>query len=397
MKRSIIYLTGLSLLLSVQQVSAKDNSPRKNSDIIDLARRIFLHKPPRTEEKKPEEKSDIAVLPAAGYTLQTGWAAVLSANAVFKTAKDTTTNISAITGNITYSQYRQVILPIQTYIWTKNNKYNIILDWRFMKYPQYTYGLGTNTIASDGYKLDYSNIHLYQTLLKKAANNLYAGIGYNYDHYWNVHEVNPPAGVTTDFQSYGIKNTVTASGITLNVLYDSRNNPINASRGYFGRIIYRANFEALGSDANWQSVIADLRHYINFPANSRNVLALWNYDWLTTGGKSPYLMLPSTGWDANSNTGRGYIQGRFKGKDMLYFESEYRFVLTNNGLLGGVVYANAESLSEPGSNQFSYIKAGYGAGLRVKLNKFSNTNVAIDYSFGAGGSKGFFVNLGEVF
>jgi len=43
------------------------------------------------------------------------------------------------------------------------------------------------------------------------------------------------------------------------------------------------------------------------------------------------------------------------------------------------------------------ISPGYGAGLRIKLNKFSRTNVAIDYGFGAGGSRGFFVNLGEVF
>jgi hypothetical protein len=66
-------------------------------------------------------------------------------------------------------------------------------------------------------------------------------------------------------------------------------------------------------------------------------------------------------------------------------------------LLGGVLFANAESFSEQTGNNFSVISPGYGAGIRVKLNKFSRTNLGLDYGFGANGSGGFFVNLGEVF
>ena len=39
----------------------------------------------------------------------------------------------------------------------------------------------------------------------------------------------------------------------------------------------------------------------------------------------------------------------------------------------------------------------YGFGIRIKVNKVSNTNIAIDYGFGLDGSHGFFVNLGELF
>ena len=108
-------------------------------------------------------------------------------------------------------------------------------------------------------------------------------------------------------------------------------------------------------------------------------------------------MLPNTGSDPYSNTGRGYIQGRFRGSDMVYIEGEYRFSLTPNGLIGGVVFANAESFTEPTNNQFQVVAPGWGGGIRVKLNKYSRTNLAIDYGFGLGGSQGLFVNLGEVF
>jgi hypothetical protein len=38
-----------------------------------------------------------------------------------------------------------------------------------------------------------------------------------------------------------------------------------------------------------------------------------------------------------------------------------------------------------------------GIGLRIKVNKKSATNLAIDYGIGINGSRGFFVNLGESF
>jgi hypothetical protein len=108
-------------------------------------------------------------------------------------------------------------------------------------------------------------------------------------------------------------------------------------------------------------------------------------------------LLPSTGWDDFYNTGRGYIQGRYRGRNMVYLESEYRFGITKNGLLGGVVFANAESFSKVLSKQLDLIAPAYGAGLRIKLNKFSGANLCIDYGFGIEGSKGISVNLGEVF
>ncbi len=127
------------------------------------------------------------------------------------------------------------------------------------------------------------------------------------------------------------------------------------------------------------------------------MLAFWSYDWFTLSGNPPYLLLPNTGGDPYSNTGRGFIQSRFRGKNMLYLESEYRFKITNNGLLGGVAFANAQSITEPDNNHFEVVSPGFGGGIRIKLNKFSKTNIAIDYGVDAHGKGGFFVNLGEVF
>lgn len=127
------------------------------------------------------------------------------------------------------------------------------------------------------------------------------------------------------------------------------------------------------------------------------VLALWCYSVFGLSGNPPYLDLPGTGSDTYNNTGRGYEQARFIGKRMIDLEAEIRFKISKNGLLGGVIFGNAESLSELGSNRFEVISPAIGLGLRIKFNKFSNTNAAIDYGVGSKGSKGFVGNLGEVF
>jgi hypothetical protein len=107
--------------------------------------------------------------------------------------------------------------------------------------------------------------------------------------------------------------------------------------------------------------------------------------------------LPATGWDNFNNTGRGYIQGRFRGEKFVYAEAEYRLRITTDGLLGAVFFANTQATSGWSANQLQKLQPGVGGGIRLKLNKKSNTNIAIDYGFGRMHSRGLSVNIGEVF
>jgi outer membrane protein assembly factor BamA len=368
-------------------------------DLIDVGRYIFNKKaaPRKDTTGIKTGKLHFSVLPSVEYTLQTGFAGALNANVAFYTSNHQEANLSSIIAVVKYTQKNQFLLPIAGNIWSNHNKYNLQTDWRFEKFPQTTYGLGQFTNDQDGYTIDYTYIRLYQTLFKTIFTDFYLGFGYDLDYYWNIREVDPPANDTTDFQKYGLTSRSVSAGFTFSLQYDTRRNSINPHQGYYANIIYRPNFTFTGSDANWQSLLIDLRKYIQLPGNSKNILAFWNYDWLTISGKPPYLNLPITAGDTYNNLGRGYIQARFRGSNMLYLETEYRFGITSNGLIGGVVFANAQSFNTIYNSQFEVISPGFGAGIRVKLNKFSNTNVALDYGFGAHGSRGIFANLGEVF
>lgn len=371
-----------------------------NYDIGDLFRKILRKKQPVVRDSiiRSTKKVFVTVLPVAGYSLQTGLAASLTAGVAFTMGTAADQKVSNLLTNVTYTQYHQVLFPFAVNMWMKNNKFNIVLDYRFLKYPSTNYGLGGYTTESDGYTIDFKYIKLHQSVLKELRRNFYGGLGFYYDHFWNVTEVDPPSGVKTSFQKYGAKPTETAAGLAFKLLYDSRNNQVNPANGNYASMVFRPNFVFLGSDNNWQALQIECRKYIDCSGRRNNTLALWSYNWLTLGNsKPPYLSLPSTGWDDQYNTGRGYIQSRYRAKQMIYAEAEYRFGITNNGLLGAVAFANAQSFSKNITGQLNVIAPGYGAGLRIKLNKHSDTNLCVDYGFGLNGSKGLFLNLGEVF
>jgi len=373
----------------------------KQLDLYDLAERIFNKNSVQREDVVVNNKGrvHVSVFPAVGYTLQTGFAGVISANAAFFTTthNHVSENISTVIASIAVTSKEQLIFPVASSIWTRDNKYNILTDWRYLKYPSETFGLGGDTKQDDAYNLDYSYIKLHQAVLRKIGKDLYAGLGYDFDYFWNIKEINPPPDHESDFEQYGLSNSEKASGISVTVKYDTRRNPINPQNGIYANLLFQPKFTFMGSDANWQSLLLEFRTYIPFPARSRNILAFWSYNWFTVGGSPPYLLLPSTAWDEFSNTGRGYIQGRFRSLNMIDQEAEYRFVVSENGLFGGVVFVNAETFSDVLTGKYTVISPGAGLGIRIMLNKFSRTNIALDYAWGTQGSSGFFVNLGEVF
>jgi hypothetical protein len=374
----------------------KKDSAVKQEDVVDFIAkvcRIKVANKSDSESIKPG-KLLVAVFPAAGYALQSGVVGIVATNISFYTAPPPT-NLSSITFNPQYSIMNQIVLPCISSIFTKDNKFNFLGDYRYYKYPSYTYGLGSRTLLNDVDSIDYRYIKFYQEALIRLAPNLYGGFGYNLDYHYDITDNSN----NTDFEQYDNNATKTvSSGVVAHLKYDTRDNINNPETSIYASVTYRYNSTILGSDNNWQYIQAEIRKYFQLSPVGHYVLAFWSWNEFTFGGRPPYLDLPSTGWDTYNNTGRGYIQGRFRGANFVYLESEFRFDILRSGLLGGVVFANAETVSKRLSDgEGGIISPGYGAGIRIKLNRYSKTNIAVDYGFGTGGSRGFFFNIGEVF
>lgn len=380
--------------LSDSVASAIDSVPQ--IDLYEVLKKdIFRKKNKPIKKDTVTSKPVISFIPAVGYTLTSGLAVTLSGNFAFRTAPGA--RVSTVTASAAFTAKKQFTIPVESNIWSKNGEYVFVGDYRFYKYPQNTYGLGSSSNIKNVDSVKYNYIRFYETILRHITGNLYLGGGYIIDYHNKITNSGNNNGTPSDYLAYGTASHTVSSGITLNGLFDSRDNSISPAKGFYTAVQYRDNYHFLGSTSGWRSLIIDVRHYYKFPQASDNVLAFWSYNWLVISGKPPFLDLPATSWDPYSSTGRGYIQGRFRGAQMVYLETEYRYKLSANGLFGGVFFVNAESFSAAPGSHLQAVQPGFGPGLRLKLNKISKTNVCIDYGFGREGSRGLFINIGELF
>jgi len=388
------------LTIPLQQMPVKNPKgvavdSSRQIDLIDIVEKILDKTTSPTKRQFPK-KANFSIIPYGGYTLSTGFVADISGNVGFYTSTDHNENYSIIAADLSYDSKTQKIFLTRSEIWADKNKYKLVSDLRLENYPTDTYGLGTFTTFAEDNDIDYNYLRIYETLLKRIGKDFYAGIGYNLDYHYDITVLGNQNNTVSDFEKYGQTAQSTSAGFNVDFLYDNRKNPLNPLGGTYASFVFRENSTVLGSNANWQSLQFDFRKYFKLSTTSNNIFAIWSI-MAFTSGYVPYLDLPATGGDMYNNSGRGYAVGRFRGKNELYLEGEYRFGITRNGLLSAVIFANGESFSELQSNSFLRIAPAGGTGFRIKLNKHSNSNICIDYGVGTGGSRGFFVNLGEVF
>jgi len=256
-------------------------------------------------------------------------------------------------------------------------------------------------------KFDYLRFH--EIINCKVVKDFYIGLGYHLDYYYSIKDESLrtdtiPNKVTPHYiysKKYGFDTTQYAiSGFSVNVLYDSRDNLISPYKGIFTNINYRYNFKFLGSSQDASSLWAEFRTYIGFSKkNPRHLIAFWLFGDFVTSGYLPYLTLPSLGEDQRARSGRGYVNNRFRGEDIVYGEVEYRFpIIPCNQILGGVFFVNATTTSNRERNVglFAYIQPAVGIGLRVMVNKYFRTNINLDFAIGKK-SKGFYFTGQETF
>ena len=373
-----------------------DSTTIQQKDVVDIFQELLSRELRKDSALMKDNGPFFSLIPVVGYSLHTGLTGVIATSTTFYSDNERKKN-SRILINGNYSVYNQYWFTVISNIFFEKLKLHLTGDTRYYKFPTITYGLGPKSTFSNPLHIDYSYLRFYQVAFREIAPNLFVGMGYNLDLHWNIEADSVPGSDLDQFVRYQKGNQSISSGISLNIQYDNRKNAVNPQNGIYANIQIRPKLTFLGSNKNWQSLLIDIRRYLKLPVSSNNILAFWSYNVITLSGTPPYLDLPSIGWDNYSTTGRGYAPGRYTGRNLIYFESEYRFSITGNGLLGGVIFGNAQSIPNSISDNIRPIIPGAGFGLRIKINKYSGTNLAIDYGFGIRGSHGFFFNMGEVF
>jgi len=392
----------------------------KQKDLPDLLRQWF-NKPP-----KPPSLStgSLLLVPVISSNPANGFIFGVAGQYAFKT-KGANSLYSSLNGSLTFTTKNQLIFQLKNNAYVANNKYFLSGDWRFLIFSQATYGLGTN--APEGGALDYqygingievsddsliqpmkfNQLRFYQTINKNFGRASYFGFGYHLDYFYSIEDekLDTITPIYTSHYLYSKKygfdpQHYIRSGLSLNFVFDTRDNLINTYRGQFININYRLDPKFLGSTRDGNMLSTEWRGF--FPLskmNPRHQMAFWFLGNLSPAGDMPYLALPALGYDQRGRAGRGYTQGRFRGPNYLYMESEYRFPISEcGGVLGGILFVNANTTDKPDKSVrlFDYVAPGYGVGLRLMVDKRSRTNLQVDFGFGKN-SGGVYFGAAETF
>jgi outer membrane protein assembly factor BamA len=295
-------------------------------------------------------------------------------------------------------------------------------DWRYFSYSEPTYGLGTNApIGTLPYyfnyngsgevtdsltqPLKYNYFKFHQLISWRVVTGLYIGGGIHVDLFSKIQDEKLDTSYITSHYGYSVKYKFDPEkyeevGVSLNFVYDTRDNQINAYKGIYANLNYRYNPEFLGSDRNSSSLYTEFRSFTGLSKKREDyILAFWFIGNFTVSGVQPYLALPALGNDQRSKSGRGYAVGRYRGENMVYGETEFRFPISKcTGTLGGVIFGNLTTSDnkDAGVHLFDYLQAGYGVGVRVLFNKKARMNIQVDYGKG-NGSGGIYFGASEVF
>ena len=314
---------------------------------------------------------------------------------------DDVAKLSKFATNVLYTVKNQVSIPLRTSIYFGSGNWSLVGYTNWQIFPAPTWGLGGNTPPGNEVIVDKSLMRLWETAYRRVFSDLYVGAGLYFDRYYSVSDRGVEPGVVNPFTAYayGTSGPYNNVGISADLLWESRDNPVNATEGYYATATYRAFPRFMGSDFDWQSLYVTGRAY--FPVSKPSVLALWAYGWFSFGN-TPYLDLPSIGSDPDARSGRGYIEGRHIGKSLLYAEAEYRFRIWD--FVGGVVGLNVHSASQQrvaGEPQnaplYQYWYPAATAGIRVLVNKPTRTNGLVEVGVGLDGSYGIYLNINENF
>jgi hypothetical protein len=401
----------------------KQDSPevlRKQTDAKQVISAIFSGKKQDTTVTG-QTHSTFSTLPSAGYNPSIGFSVGVTSTGGHVFGNPKTTTFSVVNANAYVSTMGMATFEFKNNIFTNDDIYNLQGGLQVGKTVALDYGVGTgNHVQGDGsfilnelpldnnpgvFPIQYSYLKFSERIYRRLFKNFYAGAGFVFNKYSNIDdEKYTGPNVNTHNFRYSMINRFptsgySASGLLFNVEYNSRDHINRTYDGMYADVVLRMNEKWLGSEHKAVQLKTELRKYWSLShKNPEHILAFWYWGCYLLSGKLPYLELPGTGSDQTNRLGRGYTIGRYKGTSFVYAEAEYRFPITQNKLISGVVFTNVESASNSRDiNIGQYIEPGGGVGLRLLFNKYSRSNLCIDYGVGNYGSKGIFLGLNEVF
>jgi outer membrane protein assembly factor BamA len=293
---------------------------------------------------------------------------------------------STISPVFVYTSKKQIITFLESDIYLGGGRYRTTSEFGYSRFPNTFWGVGNN--APESAEEDYTprTFTAGAEFRWQFAPGWYAG--------GNVGFADRKLLETTEgglLDTGAVPGTVDGQLVTVGLLIslDTRDDITYPRSGSLHQLSVSVYDEALGSDYGFVTYSVDLRRYVSVFGS--HVLALWGLGWFSTGSP-PFDLVPQLGGDELL---RGYFEGRYRDRDLLALQAEYRApVWWRFGVVGfaGVGQVSPD-LSGFGLDAFH---ASGGAGVRFLLSPGEGLNLRADLGFGENGS-GFYLSMGEAF
>jgi len=276
-------------------------------------------------------------------------------------------------------------------VFTNQEKWVISGNFLFQNYPRLYFGIGKNTVENNEELYDSYQFLFEPIILKRVLTRyLFLGGGLRYNQIYKT-EIEPNGLLDTN-KPTGY-NGSTSVGFELAALYDSRDNILNATKGWYLEFTKGFYNTSLGGTHKFDLTRFDLRYFLTVSEKSKDVLAFQAIGHFTNGDVplSEYALFGS------EEIMRGYIEGRYVEKNLLAAQVEYRRTFKDSRF-GFVAFLGAgDVFSRVSELKFKDIKLNYGVGLRFMLDKKEKLNIRFDYGAGNESDGNLYLNISEAF
>jgi hypothetical protein len=335
------------------------------------------------------EKS-FRVYPTLGYAPDTGVELGASSLWLFRAKNDTLNRLSEVQAFSFFTFKAQYGLWIDNAIYGDKDKWFFLGRTRIQRFPLLYYGIGHHAPGENPAVVDANYILLRQRVLRKLRNNLFIGPEVDYQQLFSVQFNQPEEGEPHDPPA-GSGGT-TNLGLGAALVYDTRHNVLNVRKGQFGELAFLHYNPSWRSDFRFNSINVDLRSF--HPVRKNNVIA-WQLLGNFVTGDVPFNQLALMGGDMMM---RGYYQGRYRDKNLLSAQVEYRMLpFSFSKRWGATVFAGTAAIA-PELKAFQIDKTQFagGAGLRYLLFPKKDIFLRLDVGMTREGP-GFYFYTGEAF
>jgi len=307
----------------------------------------------------------------------------------FKVGHDSLTRTSNFKAVSFFTLRKQLVLASEGYVFFPGEQYILHVTTSLSRFPDKFWGLGNDTPASNLENYAISQYGIFPQLMRNLFSDFYAGIGYEFQTVFKF-DYDRTGESLFDQENIIGRNGGKISGTGLLISWDSRNNAFSPSKGLFVQYYMGLYRPAIGSDFNFNTYNLDVRKY--FPLTKERVLA-FQANLISTNKNVPIRNMANIG---SSSYLRGYYEGRYTDKNLLAFQSEFRFPVYKRW--GMVAFGGFGKVGKVFKEVFNaqHLKPSYGLGVRYALKPREKLNLRVDAGFGKK-SSGSYLNLGEAF